>query len=261
MSSIAHNLPIKGLIETSFLDWKEHLSSVIFLGGCNFRCPYCHNKDLVIGHAAMEDMPMEYVIAHLRKYKNWIDRVVVTGGEPTINMNLFGLIGQLKSEGMLVKLDTNGSNPSVLKGLVNDGLIDYVAMDVKGPLDRYSRWCGVNVDTKQIRESIDFILEGNVDYEFRMTVVPFLHREEDIYDVASFIRNAKKFFIQGFRPENTLNSAYAGIKPFSLDKMASVRTNVAEIITKGDQVREAPIRKYGAVNQKADSGAHNLSFS
>ena len=148
-----------------------------------------------------------------------------------------------------------------MKGLVNDGLIDYVAMDVKGPLDRYSRWCGVNVDTKQIRESIDFILEGNVDYKFRMTVVPFLHREEDIYDVASFIRNAKKFFIQGFRPENTLNSAYAGIKPFSLDKMASVRTNVAEIITKGDQVREAPIRKYGAVNQKADSGAHNLSFS
>ena len=151
MLSTAHNPPVKGFIETSFLDWKECLSSVIFLGGCNFRCPYCHNKELVLNHAAMEDIPMEYIIASLRKYKKWVDRVVITGGEPTINMSLFGLIGQLKSEKMHIKLDTNGSNPQILKGLVNDGLIDYVAMDVKGPIDRYSRWCwcqcGYKTDT------------------------------------------------------------------------------------------------------------------
>src|SRR5512133_3402384 len=194
MLSAQCSFPIKGLIETSFLDWKGSLSSVVFLGGCNFRCPFCHNKDLVLDHASMEDMPMEYLLAVLRKYRQWVNKVVVTGGEPTINGNLFRFIGQLKGEGMQVKLDTNGSNPAMLKSLVNDGLIDCVAMDVKGPIDRYSRWCGTNVDSGRIRESIEFIQEAVDDYEFRMTVVPFLHREEDVYDVASYIRNAKKFF-------------------------------------------------------------------
>ncbi len=252
-----HNPPIKGFIETSFLDWKGHLSSVMFLGGCNFRCPFCHNRDLVIGHAAMENIPMEYIVAHFRKYKNWVDRVVVTGGEPTVNMSLFGLIGQLKSEGMFVKLDTNGSNPSVVKGLVKDGLLDYIAMDVKGPIDRYHRWCGVPVEPKLIRESIEFILENTVDYEFRMTVVPFLHREEDIYEVASLIKGAKKFFIQEFRPSSTLSPAYSRIRPFSPDKIAKIRSHVAGIMADDEGIAEAPILKYGVVNKKADRMAHN----
>lgn len=254
MLSTAPNPPIKGFIETSFLDWKECLSSVIFLGGCNFRCPYCHNKDLVLNHAAMEDIPMEYIVASLRKYKNWVDRVVITGGEPTINMSLFGLIGQLKSEKMRIKLDTNGSNPQLLKGLVNDGLIDYVAMDVKGPIDRYSRWTGTNVDTKRIRESIEFLLEGNINYEFRMTVVPFLHREDDIYEVASFVQKAKKFFIQEFRPDCTLSLAYARIRPFPPDKMKKIRTTVAGIMTAHDQVCETPKQKFGVASRQADMG-------
>lgn len=252
-------LPIKGLIETSFLDWKERLSSVIFLGGCNFRCPFCHNKELVLEHTAMEDMPVEYLIATLRKYKNWIDSIVVSGGEPTINKDLFGLIGQLKSEGMHIKLDTNGSNPSMLKGLVNDGLIDYVAMDVKGPIDRYSRWCGIDVDTKQIRESIEFIMECGIDYEFRMTVVPFLHQEDDVYEVASFINDAKKFFIQEFRPDSTLNPAYGKIQPFSPDKMAKIRNNVAEIMAGDEECLEAPMYTYGA-GSKTNSGIQEESL-
>ncbi len=138
---------IKGFLETSFVDWKGHLASVLFLGGCNFRCPFCHNRDLVLNPGGFEDVPLEYVVATIRKYRaHWIDKIVITGGEPTIHKNLFALIGLLKNEGMSIKLDTNGSNPSVVKGLVNDGLIDCIAMDVKGPLDRYSRWCGTEVD-------------------------------------------------------------------------------------------------------------------
>jgi pyruvate formate lyase activating enzyme len=254
MLSTAHNPPVKGFIETSFLDWKECLSSVIFLGGCNFRCPYCHNKDLVLNHAAMEDIPMEYITASLRKYKKWIDRVVITGGEPTISMSLFDLTGRLKSEKMLIKLDTNGSNPQILKGLVNDGLIDYVAMDVKGPVDRYSRWSGVNVDVKRIQESIEFLLEGSIDYEFRMTVVPFLHREEDIYEVASYVQRAKKFFIQEFRPDCTLSPAYARIQPFPPDKIERIRATVAEIMTVNDQVCETPKQKVGVMSGTGDAG-------
>lgn len=246
MWSAGPNPPIKGLIETSFLDWKGCLSSVVFLGGCNFRCPFCHNRDLVLNHITMEDLPLEYIIATLRKYKDWVDKVVVTGGEPTIHMNLFGFIGRLKEEGVRVKLDTNGSNPSLLKGLVHDGLVDYIAMDVKGPLDRYSRSCGINVDTRRIRDSIAFILEGAVEYEFRMTVVPFLHREEDVYSVAYTVQNAKRFFIQEFKPNFTLNPAYGKIRPYSPEKMARIRANTADILAKAEHVKETSPQAYGA---------------
>ena len=223
-----YDFPIKGFIDTSFIDWKGHLSSVIFTGGCNFRCPYCHNSSIVLHPERIENVPFEYIVSHLRKYKNWVERVVITGGEPTINMNLFSAIEQLKIEGIKIKLDTNGSSPSIIKGLVNDGLIDYIAMDIKGPVDQYKRWCGVDVDTKRIEESIQFILEGNVDYEFRMTVVPFLHREKDIYAAVDYVRHAKKFFIQEFKPNNTLNPAFSHIKPFSPEKMQKIRQNVSD---------------------------------
>jgi pyruvate formate lyase activating enzyme len=180
----------------------------------------------------MEDMPMEYVMTTLRKYNTWVDKVVITGGEPTIHMDLFALVGELKSRGMQVKLDTNGSNPSMVKGLVNDGLVDYIAMDVKGPIEQYSRWCGTNVDSELIRESIDFIIEDHVDYEFRMTVVPFLHHEDDIYRTASLIGKAKRFYIQEFRPQITLNTAYEKIQPFSPEMIEKIRINVAGILGK-----------------------------
>jgi len=223
-----YELPIKGFIETSFIDWKGQLSSVLFTGGCNFRCPYCHNGGLVLNPNSFENIPLDYILITLRKYKDWVERVVVTGGEPTLNMSLFSMIGQLKNEGMKIKLDTNGSNPSVLKGLVNDGLVDYVAMDIKGPISSYKRWCGVDIDTSKIEESIQFILEDNIDYEFRMTVVPFLHKEQDVYEVADYIKDAKKFFVQAFKPNNTLDPSFASIKPFSDDKMAAIRQNVSE---------------------------------
>lgn len=229
---------VKGFIETSFVDWKGNLSSVLFLGGCNFRCPYCHNKDLVLNPAGFEDMPIEYIIATLRKYRDWVDKVVVTGGEPTLHMNLFGLIGLLKTEGMKVKLDTNGSNPSVVKGLVNDGLIDSISMDVKGPLDRYSRWCGINVDARKVEESIEFIRGCGLDYLFRMTVVPFFHREEDVYSVARYLRGAKDFVIQSFRPDVTLNAAFSRIRPFSPEKMAQIKANVSDIMSSEASARE-----------------------
>ena len=228
------------------------MASVLFLGGCNFRCPFCHNRDLVLGPGGFEDVPLEYVVATFRKYKNWIDKVVVTGGEPTMHKNLYGLIGLLKSEGMSIKLDTNGSNPSIVKGLVNDGLIDCIAMDVKGPLDRYSRWCGTEVDDEKIRESIEFVMGSGVDYHFRMTVVPFLHREEDVYAVAEELQGAKDLIIQTFRPDITLNPAYEGIKPFSPDKMAWIRENVADIMAGKGRRHDRALRLPGADLKKPE---------
>ena len=146
---------------------------VLFSGGCNFRCPFCHNSSLVLSHQSMAEVPMDHIVARLAKFRKWIEHVVITGGEPTMHKGLPRVAEMLKRRDLLVKLDTNGSNPEVVKGLVADGLVDYVAMDVKGPLDAYDRWCGVGVDRERIRESIAFILEEHVDYEFRMTLVPF----------------------------------------------------------------------------------------
>ncbi|HOW54855.1 MAG TPA: anaerobic ribonucleoside-triphosphate reductase activating protein [Syntrophorhabdaceae bacterium] len=249
---------VKGFIETSFVDWKGNLSSVLFLGGCNFRCPYCHNKDLVLNPAGFEDVPIEYIAATLRKYKNWVDKIVITGGEPTLHMSLFGLIGFLKTEGMKVKLDTNGSNPSVLKGLVSEGLIDCVAMDVKGPLDRYSRWCGINVDERKISESIEFIQGCGIDYQFRMTVVPFFHREEDVYAVARHLEGAKDFVIQTFRPDVTLNRAFSRIRPFSPQKMEQIRKNVSGIMSAGSARQQDDQRRFSVIGPNNDGDMDNL---
>jgi pyruvate formate lyase activating enzyme len=240
--SEVHKFPIKGFIETSFLDWRGELSSVIFFGGCNFRCPFCHNSDLVIQPEQLEDVYLEYIILVLRKYKQWVNRVVVTGGEPTIHLGLFNTLGYLKREGMKVKLDTNGSSPSVLRGLVNEGLVDYVAMDVKGPIDRYSKWCGVDVDHNKIEESIRFIMDSGLDYEFRMTVVPELHREDDVYEVAEYLRSAEKFYLQEFKPRKCLQPSFLNIKPFSSEIFEKIDRNVKQIRVTGIKPEERVIK-------------------
>jgi len=224
------DFPVKGFIETSFLDWKDHLSSVLFTGGCNFRCPFCHNSDLVLNHDRFPGIPDEQIFRHLRQFRKWVDRVVITGGEPTLQKGLPVFAERLKREGFKVKLDTNGSRPEVVKDLVEAGLIDFIAMDIKGPITAYDRWCGTAVNQDRIEESIDFISTGPVEHEFRMTVVPFLHKEADVYEAASRVRGAKRFTVQDFVPRNTLNPAFAHVRPFSPDRMTRIRQNVEGII-------------------------------
>jgi len=215
---------LKGFIQTSFIDWKKHLSSVIFTGGCNFRCPYCHNKDLVLGHKDMESVPVDYIYRILRKYKNWTDHVVITGGEPTIHADhLLELITALKNEGFYVKLDTNGSCPDVLHQCIKSRLVDYIAMDAKGPVSTYSKWAGVNVDSKKIEESIAAIIGSGIDHEFRMTVVPYLHQEEDIQNVAQMLKDAQNFYVQRFRPTVTLNEDYQLIPQQPVDEFQIIK--------------------------------------
>lgn len=232
-----YSFPIKGFIETSFIDWPGNLASVVFTGGCNFRCPFCHNSDLVLSHMKMPSIPTRHVMDTLRRFQKWVDRVVVTGGEPTLQPGLPHFLERLKKNGFLVKLDTNGSNPGIVKDLVEKGLIDYVAMDLKGPVARYDRWCGVRVDVGKIEESINFLLKDPVEYEFRMTLVPFLHREQDAYDAAEEIKSARRFVIQTFIPRNTLNPAYTQVKPFTPDKMTAIRATVRYIMENAEIAR------------------------
>jgi len=223
-------LRIKGMIETSFIDWSEGISSVIFLGGCNFRCPFCHNRELV-ENKPDGCMEQEWVLNHLKKYKTWVERVTISGGEPTVCNGLGDFLVAIRKIGLSIKLDTNGSKPAMLKELINKCLLDYVAMDIKGPLSNYGKYCGVEVDKGRIEDSIDAIIKSGVGYEFRTTYVPGLHSEDDLYAVAEYLKakEVKNYKIQWFQPKNTLEPSYMDIKPVSKQTAEHIKKSVGLI--------------------------------
>jgi pyruvate formate lyase activating enzyme len=195
-------LEIKGFLDVSFVDWDGKLSSVIFLPTCNFRCPFCHNLNLVLHPEELDTIPFEYVIGQLKKQRGWIDGVCITGGEPTLHSDLPELCSRLKKMGFLVKVDTNGTNPAMLKELLDQGLVDYIAMDMKAPLTekKYSKATCVKTEEslEKVKESIKLLLGSNIDYEFRTTVVPSLHDEDDIKQICLNLRGCRKYVLQKF---------------------------------------------------------------
>ena len=225
-------IEIKGFLETSFLDWRGKLCSVIFLPGCNFRCPYCHNHPLVFHPEQYATFPLEDILARLHSLRNWIDGVCVTGGEPTLHTDLPLLIREIKRHGFLVKLDTNGSNPPMLENLIEGGEIDFVSMDVKAPLGpfSYSRSTGLPVNLRPILESIEILKRRKVDYEFRMTVVPGLHREEDIRTLGNHLRAGQRFILQNFNPENPLDPSLRNIIPYDPKALKKIEREVQQMM-------------------------------
>jgi len=222
---------IKGFLETSFLDWPGKLCSVIFLPHCNFRCPYCHNHPLVFHPEQYSSIPFEDILDRLQSFRDWIDGVCITGGEPTLHADLPFLIREIKRNGFLVKLDTNGSNPQMLEDLSEAEEIDFVSMDVKAPLDPFSyrRSIGLSIDLNLILRSIRILKKGKVDYQFRMTVVPGLHREEDIKILGNQLRVGKKFVLQNFNPENPLDPSLKAIFPYDQKALKKMERKVQEM--------------------------------
>ena len=188
-----------GMQKLTLLDYPGKVACTLFTKGCNFYCPFCHNAFLVDVDGREESISSEYVIDYLKKRKGILDGVCITGGEPLIHNALTDFIKEVKDIGYSIKLDTNGSFPKKLKALVEDGLIDYVAMDVKNCLSKYHITSGCDtLNLAHIEESIDFLLEGRVDYEFRTTVVKELHTPQDIDALTIRIAGADKYFIQSF---------------------------------------------------------------
>jgi pyruvate formate lyase activating enzyme len=229
---------IKGFLETSLLDWPGKLASVLFLPGCNFRCPYCHNHPLVIHPKRFETIPLEYVLSRLKQLKGWIDGVCITGGEPTFTPELPFLLERIKGEGWDVKVDTNGTFPGRIRGLMERGLVDCVAMDIKAPLDRrsYDECAGVSVDISAIRESICLLAHGGIDYTFRMTVVPSLLMEEQIYEAARQLVGKGRLLLQDFNPSNALNPELRRVKPAGEMELQRVQERVDAIFGQGEYV-------------------------
>lgn len=215
-------MKLGGFQKQSLIDYPGKITATVFTIGCNFRCPYCHNKGLVLGGA--EEMSEEDVFAYLEENKKLLDAVTITGGEPTLQKDLQEFIKKLKEKGFLVKLDTNGSNPRILKELLPD--LDYIAMDVKSSLafEKYNSSAGTKGKEllEKVKESIDIIKHSGVDHEFRTTVVPGLHTPEDIESICKYL-GEERFALQQFRPGKTLDEKYSEIKPFGKEELEDMK--------------------------------------
>ena len=212
-------MEIKGFVDMSLVDWDGRASAVLFLPRCDFRCPYCQNAALVLHPENIETIPYEKIRAYLKEYRWGLGGVVITGGEPTLHRDLPDLCTRLKELGFPVKLDTNGTRPEMLEKLMDENLIDYVAMDIKAPLtvEKYSRASGVDASTflGDVRKSIALLMSSGVPYEFRTTVVPTLHTPQDVREICMEIRGCMKYVLQNFRPGETLNPEFNKLPPFT----------------------------------------------
>ncbi|MCR5333234.1 MAG: anaerobic ribonucleoside-triphosphate reductase activating protein [Bacilli bacterium] len=185
-----------GIDKFSLLDYDEMISIVLFAPGCNFRCPFCHNIEAVVD--SKERIPFDEIMEYLSSRKGVIDAVVISGGEPTLMPELKDRIIKIKELGYKIKLDTNGTNPRLLKELINEKLIDYVAMDVKNSIEKYPLTTGIHGNFDVVVESINLLKEGKVDYEFRTTLVDEFHSEKTIKDMGELVKGAKKLYLQKY---------------------------------------------------------------
>ncbi len=190
-------MQISGLQKLTLLDFPDRTACTVFTYGCNFRCPFCHNASLVVGKSP-ELLSEEGFFSFLQKRKGVLDGVAITGGEPTLQKDLIPFIERIKETGFAVKLDTNGARPEVLRLLLERGLVDYVAMDVKNSPDKYALTAGCTVDMGKIFESVALLQEGKTDFEFRTTVVKGFHEEKDFEKIGKWIAGEEKYFLQKF---------------------------------------------------------------
>lgn len=225
------DMKIGGLQKLTLLDYPGKLASTVFTSGCSFKCPFCHNKELVFVPENYSFLDTEEVLSYLAKRKNLLDGICITGGEPLLQEGLLPFIEAVKEMGYFVKLDTNGNNPEKLKEIVNSGLVDYVAMDIKNCKSKYHETVGLNehvFDIYRIEESVSFLLSGIVDYEFRTTVVKELHTKEDLLSLADWIKNAKNYYLQQYiDSENVIDRKWSA---YNKEEMEDLCNAVKEII-------------------------------
>ena len=226
---------INGFQKMTLLDFPGKVACTVFLGGCNFRCPFCHNAGLVLG-SNPESYTEEEILSYLEKRKGLLDGVCFTGGEPTLRGDLLPFIEKVKALGFAVKLDTNGTNPALLKELLDRELVDYVAMDIKNSFEKYPVSCGLDsMELDPIKESIALLIGGSTDFEFRTTIVKELHTVEDIETLTGEIKGAKKYFLQSFVDSgDLLAQGYSAHDTEVLKEMLSAaQKNIPEAALRG----------------------------
>ena len=228
---------IKGLQKLTLLDFPDKMACTLFTFGCNFRCPFCHNASLVLADRADDSvMPEEEFFTFLSRRRGMLEGVCITGGEPTLQPDLEDFISRIKDMGYAVKLDTNGYRPAVLRRLVEAGLLDYVAMDIKNSLPRYGETVGIaRFDTAPIEESMDYLMEGRVPFEFRTTLVRGLHTPEDIRAMGRRLAGPEAFFLQTFKDSGDLIAGGEAFTPAETRVLlAALQENVPNAQIRGE---------------------------
>ncbi len=228
-----------GLQKTSLVDYPDEICTILFTIGCNFRCPYCHNKELVNPELFPNEIPEDYILGFLKERKKYIDALTITGGEPTIHKDLPEFIKKVKDLGFKVKIDTNGTNPEMIKFLIENKLVDFIAMDYKAPIKKYPEVVRAKIDIKKIEKTKEIIMKSNVNYEFRITVVPTLLTKEDIIQIGEELKGAKQVWIQQFENKhgNVLDDNFLTIKPYRMSEIKemveSIKNKVQAVDARG----------------------------
>lgn len=218
-------MKIGGFQKTSLLDYPNVISAIIWTVGCNFRCPFCYNSDLVLGKVG--SITEEEVFSFLKKRKGMIEGLVISGGEPLMQNDIVRFTKKVKTFGYLIKIDTNGMYPKTLKELIDKKLVDYIAMDIKSPKNKYKNLTGINVDIKKIEKSIEIIRKSKSDYEFKTTFVPDFLTKKDFVSIAKWLEGAKRFYIQQFKNETPLiSSKVQNIMPYPKEELLETLNDI-----------------------------------
>ncbi|MCX6764745.1 MAG: anaerobic ribonucleoside-triphosphate reductase activating protein [Candidatus Nealsonbacteria bacterium] len=224
-------MEIGGLQKLTLIDYPKKLACTVFTTGCNFRCPFCYASELVLPEKIKNQpkIAQSVFFNFLKEKKGLIEGVVICGGEPTIHKDLPSFIKKIKKMNYSVKLDTNGSNPAVLKKLIENNFIDYVAMDIKGPKESYQKLTVRKINVANVERSVKILKESKIDFEFRTTIVPEILEKKDITQIARWIGPGGKYYLQGFRPEKTVDPRFEKVKPYPGEYMVEIKNAVAPL--------------------------------
>ena len=222
-------MKIGGIQKLSTVDYPGYIAASIFTIGCNMRCGYCHNPELVLPERYADTIPVEDIMQFLQSRRGLLDAVVISGGEPTMHADLPEFIEGIKRMGFRVKLDTNGMNPDMVRELIDNKLIDFVAMDIKGPLEKYVAIAARPIDHRAIMRSINEI--RRIDHEFRTTITTIDIAMDDIEEIGQMVKGAKRFALQRFVPGDTISMVYAGAKTFSDEQMEQAKMIMQRYVT------------------------------
>jgi len=221
-------MKIGGFQKTTLLDFPGRVAAIVFTSGCNYRCPFCHNASLALGEG--EAVGEEEIFDYIKLRKGILDGISVSGGEPCLQRGLIPFLRRIREFGLAIKLDTNGTAPDILSEIIGLGLVDYIAMDIKGDPEKYERYVGTEkTEIERVRESVRIIMSSGVDYEFRTTVVKELHTAEDIASAAEMIRGAKRYYLQTYKDSDGVMEG--GLHAYSHDEMEALRSSAAPFVS------------------------------
>lgn len=223
-------MKIGGLQKISLIDYPGLLCAVIFTQGCNFRCAYCHNPELIDPRKFSSPLSEDDLVAFLEKRKGKLDAVTITGGEPTLQPDLLPFVYHLKTMGYRIKIDTNGSNPDVIYHLINDHLIDYIAMDIKGPFDLYHKVTCSNIKVDKIQQSIEIVMKSGVLYEFRTTVLKSMLKPGDMMKIGELIKNARIYYLQRYIPSKKIDKEFISFEKYTDDELEAMKIKLRKYI-------------------------------